>query len=101
MDNTLLFDVPSNGSPVLALDGACIQTAAKRAHRELSSALLEGRAAGSAAEAALETLARFLSTTDFALLRARHPELAGGGACRVRLRAFDDGTVCWELEKPA
>jgi hypothetical protein len=84
---------------VLALGDACIQTAAKRAHRELAAALLEGRAAASEAGAALETLARFLAATDFAALRAEHPELAGGIACRVRLLASADGAVRWELER--
>ena len=89
----------SDGSLVLTLGGSCIQTAAKRAHRDLSSALFEGRAAGSAVEAALETLSWFLSTTDFALLRAEHPELAGAVPCRVRLWRDGEGVVRWEVER--
>lgn len=86
----------TGGRVVLSLDGACIQTAARRAHRELAAALIEGRAAGPEAEASLETLTEFIAATDFAALRAKHPELAGGAPCRVVLRRGGDGRVGWE-----
>ncbi|MCK9460726.1 MAG: hypothetical protein M0R80_13895 [Proteobacteria bacterium] len=93
------FEILSDGSPVLTLGDACIQTAAKRAHRRLSAALLEDRAGGEPVGAALETLARFLSTTDFASLRAEHAELAGGTPGRVRLWRDRGGAVRWEVER--
>ncbi|MGB8412146.1 MAG: hypothetical protein WCE23_04910 [Candidatus Binatus sp.] len=95
--NNLSFDVLSDGSVVLTLGEACVQMTAKRAHRELTLALIEGRAAGAAPEVLVDTLERFLSTTDFAGLRAEHPELAGGSGCRVRLYRHADGIVRWEV----
>ena len=43
MGKEFSFDVFSDGSLVLSLGEACIQTAARQAHRELTVALLEGR----------------------------------------------------------
>ena len=92
-------DVLSDGGVAISLGDACIQTAAKRAHRRLSAALLEDRGGGEPVGAALETLASFLSTTDFASLRAEHPELAGGTPGRVRLWRDAGGAVRWEVER--
>jgi hypothetical protein len=105
MENTtpprgLPLNVLDDGSLILTLGEACLQTAAKRAHYELTLALLEGRAAGAALEALAGTLARFLNTTDFAVLRAEHPELAGGTRQRVRLYRREDGSTRWEIVQP-
>jgi hypothetical protein len=83
-------------SVVLTLEDACIETTARRAYRELTAALLDGHASAATVEATAETLAAFLASTDFAVLRAEHPELAGGTRCHVRLRREGD-TVRWEL----
>jgi len=88
------------GKIILALDGACIQTAAKRAHRELTVSLLKAGEASDAERAGLETLAAFLSSEDFPALRARHPELAGGTSFRVALWRGPDGAVRWEIFRP-
>lgn len=100
MGMSLSFDVLSDGSLVLTLGEACLQTTAKQAHHELTLALIEGRAAGPALEALVDTLAKFLTTTDFAGLRAEHPELAGGSRCRVRLCQCEEGVVRWEVVQP-
>ncbi|MFZ0887974.1 MAG: hypothetical protein WA005_05940 [Candidatus Binataceae bacterium] len=97
MSGNFSFDALSDGSLLLTLGEACLQTTAKRAHRELTLALIEGRAAEPALEVLVDTLERFLSTTDFAALRAEHPELAGGSDCRVRLYRHGDGVVRWEV----
>jgi hypothetical protein len=90
----------ADGALVLSLGDACIQTTARRAHRELGAALLAAETAETAAAASLDTLTRFLSTTDFPSLRAAHPELAGGTRCRVRLARAADGGVRWEVIEP-
>ena len=77
----------------LSLATHCIQTAARRAHRELTDALIEDRLRPCAAdgggladdEARLELLTDFLETHDFAALRAAHPELAGGRPVTVEI----------------
>ena len=43
------------------------------------------------------TFETFISTTDFAALRAEHPKLAGDTHCRVRLYRHEDGLVRWEV----
>jgi hypothetical protein len=91
------FDILPDGSLVLALGEACVQTAAKQAHRELVLAFLEERATGQTLEALVDMLERFLNSTDFASLRAEHPELAGNAPCRVRLYRCEDGIVRWEV----
>ncbi|MBN1946909.1 MAG: hypothetical protein JW797_14645 [Bradymonadales bacterium] len=90
------LEIQPDGSLVLTLDEACIQTAAKKAHREIALALLDGVEQDEAMEGALDLLERFIDNTDFATLRARHPELAGHAGCRVRLVRDEDGTVRWE-----
>jgi len=100
MPTNFSFDVLSDGSLIVTLSSACIQTTAKRAHRELTTALLDGRAEGTSIEALLEMLERFLTTTDFAALRAEHPELARGTRYRVRLYRSNDGVVRWENTGP-
>jgi hypothetical protein len=92
------FELLPDGSLVLRLAEACIQTTARRAHRELTLALLEGHGAVGA-EAALALLELFLRDVDFAAVRARFPELAGGSGARVRLRRAD-GAVRWEIVGP-
>ena len=95
--STLTHEVLSNGTVVLFLGKSCIETAAKRARYELVAAYLEGSGSGVHIEKPIELLGRFLETTDFGKLRARHPELAGGTECRVDLHQREDGTVRWEL----
>jgi hypothetical protein len=97
MTNTFSFDVLSDGSLILTVGESCIQTAAKRAHREVTAALLEGRAKATALGALADMLERFLGTTDFSALRTEHPELAGGTPCRVRLRRRENGSVGWSV----
>jgi len=100
MTKDFSFEVLSDGSLVLKLDESCIQTAAKRAHREVTAVLLDGRAAATTHGSLADTLARFLSTADFAALRAEHPELAGGTRCRVRLSRTENGGVRWAVVGP-
>jgi len=97
MNKRLPFEVLADGSLVLTLDEACIQSTAKHAHRELTIALLEGRVASPAMEVPLNLLERFLTTTDFAALRTEHPELAGHNPCCVRLYGYDGSAVRWEV----
>jgi hypothetical protein len=47
-------------------------------------------------EPLVDMLAGFLGSTDFAALRAAHPELAGGTPCRVRIYRDREGVVRWE-----
>ncbi len=91
------FEVVHDGSVVLSLGECCVQTAAKRAHRALATAILEGRSENPSAARAVETLERFLNGTDFASLRSVHPSLAGGAVCKVRVSGDEDGTVRWEI----
>lgn len=100
MTRAFSFDVLSDGSVVLTVGECCIQTAAKRAHREVTAALLEGRAATDTLGALADTLERFLGATDFSALRADHPELAGGSPRQVRLRRREDGSVGWSVVEP-
>jgi hypothetical protein len=96
----LSFDVLSDGSIVLTVGACCIQTAAKRAHREVTAALLKDRAATATLGALADTLERFLGASDFPALRAGHPELAGGTPCQVRLCRREDGSVGWSVVEP-
>jgi len=96
MQSGLFYEVRSDGSVVLRLDGACIQTTARRTHRALTAALLAGDAPEAGWEAALDLLATFLGTADFAALRAAHPALTGAVACQVRLTRHAAG-VRWEV----
>jgi len=97
MTDAFSFDVLPDGSLVLAVGEFCIETAARRAHREVTEALLAGRGEDAALGILAETLERFLTTTRFSALRTEHPELAGGTRCRVRLHREGDGGVRWEL----
>ncbi len=82
---------------IIDLDGQhCIETTASRIHRVLMGRYLEGAIEGHTAERALDTLARFLAEMDFRLIRANHPELAGGYSARVRIFRNDSGDVLWE-----
>lgn len=81
----------------MSIGECCIERAAKQAHRELAAALLDERAAGPGAHAALALLAEFLSTTDFARLRSETPELAGGTCFHVCLQRDREGTVRWRV----
>lgn len=91
------FEVLTDGGLVLKLGEACIQTAARKAHRELVQELLDEGKAFRAHESLVDTLAAFLDNTDFAALRAAHPELAGGTPCFVKLQLDGDGRVQWEV----
>jgi len=97
MARSFSFDVLSDGSLVLTVGECCIQTAAKRAHREVTAALLEDRAVTATLEVLADMLERFLLGTDFSVLRADHPELAGGTPCRVRLHQCENGSVGWSV----
>ena len=94
---TPLYEIGKDGSVVLSLGEVCIQMAAKRAHRALVTAILEGRSEDPNEARAVETLERFLTGTDFASLRSGHPSLAGGVTCRVRVGGSRDGAVRWEI----
>jgi hypothetical protein len=100
VSNRFPFDVLADGSLVLAVGDGCIQTMAKRAHRELTAALLDDGVAIATAGALLDLLEEFLNSTDFRALRAGHPELAGGVPCRVRLERRAGGGVAWALVEP-
>ena len=93
MSEPTLFLICPDGSVGLSIGEFCIETAAKRAHRELAAALLDGRASQPGAHAALDLLVTFLSTTDFAVLRSETPALAGGTRVRVRLHRGRAGVV--------
>jgi hypothetical protein len=97
MTGAFSFDVLSDGSLVLTVGEFCIQTTAKKAHREVTTALIEGRSANTTLGALADMLEHFLSTTNFAALRAEHPELAGGVECRIRLQRLGDGNVRWKV----
>jgi hypothetical protein len=99
MDNNFSFDVSYDGSLVLTLDGACLQTTAKKAHREMTLALLDGRAAADGLESLVDMLESFLGTTNFARLRAEHFELTGAMRRQVRLFRNENGEVSWEVVK--
>lgn len=91
------YEVLSDGGVVLMLDKSCIETAVKRARGELVAACLEGSGPGASIEEPIELMRHFLEATDFGELRARHPELAGGTECRVKLLRCEDGSVGWWL----
>jgi hypothetical protein len=88
-------EVLANGDVVLRLDDVCIQTAAKRARSDLLAGYLDEPEAE--AEKTIGVLECFLETSDFRSMRSRHPELAGGTQCCVRLHQCQDGTVTWEV----
>jgi hypothetical protein len=91
-----VIEILPDGSVVLALDGHCVQTAARDAHRELVAALLGADEASRGSAAAVDLLAAFLAGTDFAALRAAHPELNGSVRGRVRIFPGAGGAVRWE-----
>ena len=63
---------------VLRLDGVCVETAARRAHRALTARLLEDDATATEDSATrYELLTRFLEEADFKSLRATDPLLRG------------------------
>jgi hypothetical protein len=81
-------------SVVLNLSQQCLETAARSAFRTARDALLGG---DHSAGARLELLRELLEETDFAALRARHPRLAGGHKCRVRVERSPSGRVTWSI----
>ncbi len=91
------FELLSNGSLALILREACIQTTARRAHREITEKLISELSPDEALKVSVDLLERFLVSTDFARLRTEHPELAGGTPCRVRLSCGEYGSVRWEV----
>jgi len=100
MTRAFSFGVLSDGSLVPEVRECCIQTAAKRALREVTAALLEGSSATATLGAIAAVLERFVGAIDFSALRADHPELAGGTPCEVRLRRSEDGSVGWSVVEP-
>jgi len=86
-----------DGSVLLSLANCCIQTAAKRAHRDLTAALLDGPSTAGAACAAVDLLRDFLAAADFAALRSETPALAGGDNVLIRLYRDGEGTARWTL----
>jgi hypothetical protein len=86
---------------ILELDGFCIETTAKRAHRRLMEHLLEAPEQNPEQEARLQLLGDFLQQEDFQALRASDLELTGGSAVRVRLSRDEAGRVVWEKLVPA
>jgi hypothetical protein len=100
MATPVTFDVLADGDVVLRLGEGCIETCARRAHREIVDALLASDANEMAIEPAVELLDLFLQTADFRRLRAEHPQLAGEIPCRVRLHRTPDGAVRWEIVNP-
>ncbi|MDY0002598.1 MAG: hypothetical protein RBU30_14980 [Polyangia bacterium] len=103
---TRSFELLPDGSLLLRLGEHCIQTAARIAHREVTSLLMDASHveqvddANTALEPVANTLALFLNNTDFPALRAEHPALAGGAPSLVRLRLTKDGEALWELVVP-
>jgi hypothetical protein len=97
MSRTPAWQVSADGSVVLRLDGACVQTTAERAHRELTDTLLENAGPAPEQALALPLLEEFLTTSDFRRLRSEHPALAGTSPCRVRLSRSEDGAISWLL----
>ena len=97
MTGAFSFDVLSDESLVMTVGEFCIQTTAEKAHREVTTALFKGRSTDTTLGALADMLEPFLSTTNFAVLRAEHPELAGGTECRVRLPRSGDDNVRWEV----
>ena len=94
------FELLPNGAIVLSVGDHCIQTTARHAYHELTTALLEeegGDVTTDKLGGFVTMLERFLSGTDFRKLRAEHPELAGGTRCLVELRLREDGRVLWEV----
>lgn len=77
----------------LDLSHHCVETAARREHRRLCQELLAHPGAPAGARQQLQLLQRFLEQTDFAALRARRPELAGGTPGRVILTLTAEGEV--------
>jgi hypothetical protein len=84
----------------LTLDGVCIETAAKAAHRELVRTLLEQGEPSESQKNQLALLEAFLKQTDFPALRASQPDLAHGENVEVRLTFAPDGRPRWEKLSP-
>ena len=98
MCKTCSFDMQSDGSLVLTLDGICIQSAAKRAHREITNFLLDSNTGqDTPLHTLVDLLREFLSSSDFSALRTHHPELTGGSRCCVRIFYLENGSVDWEV----
>jgi hypothetical protein len=103
VDENFSFDVLDDGSLILTIDERCIKTVAARAYRELAQVVLDERLSNALASddrlgCALDVIAEFLNTEDFAHLRATYPKLAGGTPCRVRVYRAPDGKVRWVFE---
>ena len=82
---------------ILELDGdLCIETTGRKVHRRLMNGLLDGTLSGEAVEGAVNILARFLATQDFAAIRGTDEELAGSYRARVRVFRGDSDQVGWE-----
>jgi hypothetical protein len=80
---------------ILQLDQHCIETTARHRHQRLMSQLLEADQEDPALASQLEVLRAFLEQTDFAAIRAAHPDLCGGTRMRVRITLDRDGRARW------
>ncbi len=87
----------TNGTLVLDLSRHCIETAAVHAYRSLVDAFVGHSGRDPNMEEKLVLVHAFLQTSDFAKLRAEHPELAGGSAIRIRLQRSNSGGVTWNV----
>ena len=97
MSQPLSFETHPDGSLVLNLQDACIQTTARRAQREITRRLLSDKPSDNTLDTFFDLLQHFLAATDFARLRTDHPELIGHPPCRVRLFRGGDESVRWEV----
>lgn len=89
---------------LLDLSTCCIETAAKRAHRQMVDFLANAHESQSQdqleeTKKQIELVLEFLETTDFAKLRSCQPELAGSSSVCVRLYRSETGKIVWDIEE--
>jgi hypothetical protein len=76
----------------------CIQTEVKRRHEAAISRYFKSGKDRESIEAELVLLEKAISSFDFASLRSRWPELAGGDARLVFLFSDDSGLPCLRFD---
>ncbi|WP_027371448.1 hypothetical protein [Desulfovermiculus halophilus] len=77
----------------------CVHTAAKRAYtRAVNQALKGPQSNDPELEARIEVLKTALEEMDLAVLRGKHPELAGGSDVDVRLHKDEQGRLSLLLQ---
>jgi hypothetical protein len=92
------WELLKDGSVLMSLERACVETTARRVQREIVRGLLEGWLSPAGAGAGLDTLREFLRTADFAALRSQQPELSGEVPCRIKVIREAERVVCRVLE---